>query len=87
MSAARNSALMLSEMTNRESAPTLNPGSDQHEQGAFDMTIPPDTRVYPAVQSLSALLLCVLIALAMIQRDPADRDAMLAVLRADGWLV
>ena len=35
---------------------------------------------------LSETLLDVLIAIALNQSDPADRDAMLAILRRDGWL-
>ena len=37
-------------------------------------------------ETLSELLLRVMLDLAMRQRDPADRDAMLAILKKDGWL-
>lgn len=38
------------------------------------------------VKSLSDTLLDVLLAIALNQSDPADRDAMLAILLRDGWL-
>lgn len=40
----------------------------------------------PDKNPLGALLLRVLIDLAMRQPDPADRAAMLEVLKQDGWL-
>ena len=38
------------------------------------------------MSELRALLLHILIDLALRQPDPADRDAMLEILRKDGWL-
>lgn len=37
-------------------------------------------------RSLSEVLLAVLVEIAMRQDDPAERDAMLQILRNDGWL-
>lgn len=37
-------------------------------------------------RTLSDTLRDVLIAIALNQSDPADRDAMLAILEKDGWL-
>ena len=45
--------------------------------------------VPPALQdpeSLGAVLLRVLIDLALRQPDPVEREAMLEILRKDGWL-
>lgn len=35
---------------------------------------------------LACPLLDLLVRIALAQRDPADRDAMLEILRKDGWL-
>jgi len=38
------------------------------------------------MNEIRALLLRVLVDLALRQPNPADRDAMLEILRKDGWL-
>lgn len=40
----------------------------------------------PGDKPLGAVLLDVMLAIALNQKDPAEREAMLAILRKDGWL-
>lgn len=40
----------------------------------------------PAERTLGEVLRDVLIAIANNQTDPAEREAMLAILKKDGWL-
>lgn len=37
-------------------------------------------------RTISDVLRDIMIEIAMNQKDPADRDAMLAILEKDGWL-
>lgn len=40
----------------------------------------------PPARTLSDVLRDIMIEIALNQTDPADRDAMLAILEKDGWL-
>lgn len=44
-----------------------------------------DLSTHPA-RTLSDVLRDIMIEIALRQKDPADRDAMLAILVKDGWL-
>ncbi len=50
------------------------------------MSLNPDGPNAPEIQPFSALLLRVMVAIALNQREAADRDAMIAILRKDGWI-